>query len=565
MSQLLSREQTLRKVAEKNPISEEKLNGIFQALKAKKTTLSKAVAESGWMEEENWVAELSRMMDLPMLPLASLKISPDVMRLISRNKAFEWNVLGISKMGNVLTLAVGDPFDWLVLDEVRERTSCSLQLILASTQAIRLAIETNYNESQELESILDLMDDADLEVLPDKPEGGDDNSAQSVSDAPVVQLVKLVLEDAIKMRASDIHFEPYEDHFRVRLRVDGRLSETIRHSRKSYGALCARIKILAQLDVTQRRIPQDGRFRSTVSGQTIDFRVSVLPIYHGEKIVMRVLDKSGVRKGLHDLGFAERPTRIFEEAIQKPYGMILVTGPTGSGKSTTLYSILSELNTPQRNIMTVEDPVEYQVEGITQTQVYSDIGLTFANGLRCLLRQSPDVILVGEIRDGETADIAVKAALTGHLVFSTLHTNSACGSVTRLMDMGLEPFLIASSLICVAAQRLLRRICPDCKVQIDFDGSLLKPFGIEWQGKIWHGKGCARCHQTGYWGRLGAIEVLPLTPAIREMVLDRKSSDVIEKKAIEEGMQTLFQNALELCKQGKTSIEEVLRLTSPGE
>jgi type IV pilus assembly protein PilB len=389
----------------------------------------------------------------------------------------------------------------------------------------------------------------------------------SVDDAPVIKMVNFILEKALKSRASDIHFEPYEKEFRIRYRVDGSLKESFSHSLELYPALVARAKIISTLDITERRVPQDGRFRLTLKDRQIDFRVSVLPTYFGEKMVLRVLDRSGIRSGLDKLGFTEKPTRALAEAVKKPYGMILITGPTGSGKSTTLYSILNTLNTPQKNLMTVEDPVEYQVEGITQTQVQPEIGLTFASGLRALLRQSPDIVLVGEIRDAETADIAVKAALTGHLVFSTLHTNSASGAMTRLIDMGVEPFLIASSVVCVGAQRLLRKICPDCKEPATIPPEVLarcKLSKSEWDKiKPYRGKGCIKCNMTGYFGRTGASEVLLVDPDIRELVIQKKSSNVIHELAVEKGMQTLFQNALELFKSGATTLEEVLRVSSP--
>jgi type IV pilus assembly protein PilB len=377
-------------------------------------------------------------------------------------------------------------------------------------------------------------------------------------------MVNLILDTAIRSRASDIHFEPYEKDFRVRYRIDGALRESFSHARDMYPALVARVKIMSQLDITEKRVPQDGRFRAKIQDKEVDFRVSILPTYYGEKMVLRVLDKTGLKAGLDKLGFTEKPTEKIAEAIQHPYGMVLVTGPTGSGKSTTLYTVLNTLNTPHRNIMTIEDPVEYQVEGISQTQVASEIGMTFSSGLRALLRQSPDIVLVGEIRDGETADIAVKAALTGHLVFSTLHTNNAAGAVTRLMDMGVEPFLIASSMVAVAAQRLMRRICPHCKEPYQIPDDVFRRCSLkpgEMDGiTIYKGKGCARCGDTGYFGRLGSIEVMTVDGDIRNLIIQKKSSYVIHQTAVEKGMETLYENALGLCKRGMTSLEEVLRV-----
>jgi len=348
--------------------------------------------------------------------------------------------------------------------------------------------------------------------------------------------------------------------------VDGALKESFSHSLDLYPALVARTKIISTLNITEKRLPQDGRFRLLLKEHQIDFRVSVLPTYFGEKIVLRVLDRSGIRSGLDKLGFTDKPTRALAEAVRKPFGMILVTGPTGSGKSTTLYSILNSLNTPQKNLMTVEDPVEYQVEGVTQTQVQPEIGLTFASGLRAILRQSPDIVLVGEIRDAETADIAVKAALTGHLVFSTLHTNSAAGAMTRLMDMGVEPFLIASSVVCVAAQRLVRKICPNCKAPATIPPEVLLRCKLS-KSELdmitpFRGKGCIKCNMTGYYGRTGASEVLLVDPEIRELVIRKKPSNVIHQIAVEKGMETLFENGMGLFKAGVTTLEEVLRVSS---
>jgi type IV pilus assembly protein PilB len=429
-------------------------------------------------------------------------------------------------------------------------------------------VEQYYSESANLDEILDGIDEDSLEVVhtkdaDDKEKTDDKTSSES---APVVRMVNLILDEALKSRASDIHFEPYEREFRVRYRIDGALKETFRHSRDLYTSLVARVKIISSLDITEKRVPQDGRFRIVRRGKEIDFRVSILPNYFGEKIVLRILDRSGVRAGLEKLGLSEKPTQILADAIRHPYGLILITGPTGSGKSTTLYTVLNTLNTPDRNIMTIEDPVEYQIEGITQTQVHSEVGLTFATGLRCLLRQSPDIVLVGEIRDGETADIAVKASLTGHLVFSTLHTNSAAGAVTRLMDMGVEPFLIASSAVAVGAQRLMKRICQYCKAKADVSDDLLRRAGLkraDLEGvEPLRGKGCAKCNGTGYFGRLATIELMAVDSDIRDLVIQRKSSNVIHELAVKKGMETLYDNAFAIFKKGLTTLDEVLRIAS---
>ena len=388
----------------------------------------------------------------------------------------------------------------------------------------------------------------------------------SADEAPVIRMVNLILQDAISNRASDIHFEPYETRLRIRYRIDGALREAHSPPREMYNAILTRIKIVSDLDITEKRLPQDGRFKVRFEHSEIDFRVSILPTYHGEKVVLRILDKSNVKLGLEVLGFTSSSVQKLQEAIKRPYGMVLVTGPTGSGKSTTLYSILNQFNTKDRNIMAIEDPVEYQIQGITQTQANADIGLTFANGLRSLLRQSPDVILVGEIRDGETADIAVKSALTGHLVFSTLHTNNACGAMTRLADMDVEPFLIASSLIAVTAQRLMRRSCPRCRKPYSISADVLARVGgkHDWVRKIQakRGEGCNYCRNTGYRGRIATMEILVMDEEIQQMVIENRSTQEIEQVARKKGMRSLFEDALMSFENGETTLEEVLRVAA---
>ena len=517
--------------------------------------------------EEDVMDFLSLQLEIPTLNLQGLQLDAEVLKILPRKFVELHKVFPLGRIGRLMTVAVSDPFKLRTFDDIKHVTGCDVNLVLVPPAKISGAIADYYSESKNFDEFVSEQDENSVELITEDEKNPSTGIQVSVDDAPVIKMVNYILEKALKSRASDIHFEPYEKEFRIRYRVDGSLKESFSHSLELYPALVARTKIISTLDITERRVPQDGRFRLSLKDRQIDFRVSVLPTYFGEKMVLRVLDRSGIRSGLDKLGFTEKPTRALAEAVKKPYGMILVTGPTGSGKSTTLYSILNTLNTPQKNLMTVEDPVEYQVEGITQTQVQPEIGLTFASGLRALLRQSPDIVLVGEIRDAETADIAVKAALTGHLVFSTLHTNSAAGAMTRLMDMGVEPFLIASSVVCVGAQRLLRKICPDCREPATIPPEVLarcKLSKSEWD-KVNpnRGKGCIKCNMTGYFGRTGASEVLLVDPDIRELVIQKKSSNVIHQLAVEKGMQTLFQNALELFKSGVTTLEEVLRVSSP--
>jgi len=529
---------------------------VFQVLMAERV-----------VPEEDVIDFLGQNLDIPILNLHGLQVESEVLQMLPRKFVEQHKVLPVAHIGKLLTIATSDPFKLRTYDDVKRLTGCDVNLVLVTPSKIAAAVGDYYAESKNFSEFVSDQEES-LELVLEDEKKGQDIVQVNVDDAPVIKMVNFILEKAIKSRASDIHFEPYEKEFRIRYRVDGILKESFSHSLDLYVALVARIKIISLLDITEKRVPQDGRFRLILKDRQIDFRVSVLPTYYGEKMVLRVLDRSGIKAGLDKLGFTEKPTQALATAIKKPYGMVLVTGPTGSGKSTTLYSIMNSLNTPQKNLMTVEDPVEYQVEGITQTQVQPEIGLTFANGLRALLRQSPDIVLVGEIRDTETADIAVKAALTGHLVFSTLHTNSAAGAMTRLVDMGVEPFLIASSVICVAAQRLMRRICPNCKAPVEIPPEVLVRYKIteDEMKKMapFKGKGCAKCNQTGYFGRLGASEVLLVDSDIRNLVIQKKSSNVIHQTAVEKGMETLFENALGLFKAGVTTLEEVLRVTSQG-
>ncbi len=564
----ISREQVLDRLIQLKKVDSAQVKELSELGKKQKRSVFNLIVEKEIMKEEEMTCFLSEELGIPTLNLNALRIPKEIIQLVPKKIIDRYQILPLSKIKSFLTIATSDPFEILYRDDLREITKCEVALVLVSPKPLGQVIENYYAESANMETIMEGLDDEDIEVVRQgeikDDEGG--NSKSGAEDAPIVRMVNLILDEALRQRASDIHFEPYEKYFRVRYRIDGALKEAFSHTREHYSSVVARTKIMSTMDITEKRLPQDGRFRVKVSGREIDFRVSILPTYHGEKMVLRVLDRTGVKAGLDKLGFTEKPTAVFADAIKHPYGMILVTGPTGSGKSTTLYTILNTLNTPDKNIMTIEDPVEYQVEGITQTQVKSEVGLTFSSGLRSLLRQSPDIVLVGEIRDTETADIAIKASLTGHLVFSTLHTNSAAGAMTRLIDMGVEPFLIASSVICVAAQRLMRRICQHCKAETQIGEDLMRRCHITAKdlkdATVYKGKGCAKCNNTGYYGRLGSIEVLRLDPDIRELVIQKKSSDIIHAAAVEKGMETLAENAFSLFKKGLTTLEEVLRVSS---
>jgi type IV pilus assembly protein PilB len=556
----------IREWVKKLGLPKEECDRLEQSAQKQGKSIFQLIFAEKLLPEEDVIDFLNLHLDIPTLNLQGVQLDVEILKLLPRKFIEQHQVFPVARIGKLLTVATSDPFKLRTYDDIKHLTGCDVNLVLVPPARIAAAIDDYYSESKNFDEFVTEKDADSLELVTEDEKDSASIVQVNVDDAPVIKMVNFILEKALKARASDIHFEPYEKEFRIRYRIDGSLKESFSHTMELYPALVARTKIISLLDITERRVPQDGRFRLVLKDRQIDFRVSVLPTYFGEKMVLRVLDRSGIRSGLDKLGFTEKPTRALAEAVKKPYGMILVTGPTGSGKSTTLYSILNSLNTPQKNLMTVEDPVEYQVEGITQTQVQPDIGLTFASGLRALLRQSPDIVLVGEIRDAETADIAVKAALTGHLVFSTLHTNSAAGAMTRLMDMGVEPFLIASSVVCVGAQRLLRRICPNCKAPAVIPPEVLLRLKLPAAelAKItpFRGKGCIKCNMTGYFGRTGASEVLLVDPDIRELVIQKKSSNVIHQVAVEKGMETLFENAFGLFKAGVTTLEEVFRVSS---
>jgi len=455
------------------------------------------------------------------------------------------------------------------LDDLKTLTGLNIDTVLSPENEISRAIETQFH--LDAKNIQEIISDDEHAIHPSqqgatellKSEEIELGSALKQSEeAPIVKLVNLFLAQALKRRASDIHIEPEIDCLRIRYRIDGALHEAFRIPKLNQNAIIARVKIISGLDITESRLPQDGRFKVRFEGREIDFRVSGLPTTFGQKFVLRILDKTNLSIGLDKLGFSEQPSEIFKQAITKPFGMILVTGPTGSGKSTTLYSILNQLNTAERNIITIEDPVEYQIEGITQIQVKPEIGLDFASGLRSLLRQSPDVIMIGEIRDSETADIAVKASLTGQLVFSTLHTNDAVSSITRLNDMNIEPFLIASSLVMLCAQRLCRKVCQKCRKPIEIKEEFLKSIGFTQKAKFYTSGGCRYCNNTGFFGRIAILEAVMIDDAIREMVIQKKSIDEIKKHAQEHGMRTLRDDAFLKVAQELTTLEEALRITT---
>jgi len=522
--------------------------------------IGEALVALGAVTEDDVLRALSLQQDLPYLWREEFPSSVPMLKNVSAKYLRQVRVCPISVEGNVLTVASADPLDTLVTDELRQATGLNVKVVISAAAAITEAIDRTYEgASSPLQRIVEGMDD-------DGDAGGDEdlNHLRDMAfEAPVVRLVNLLVENAISAEASDIHIEPFEDTLRIRYRIDGILYEQEAPPRRLQAAVTSRIKIMAEMNIAERRLPQDGRIRVTLHGQRVDIRVSTMPTVHGESIVMRLLQRASVFHPLEQLGFPSDLLKRFQALIKRPHGILLVTGPTGSGKTTTLYAALDKINGPGVKIITVEDPVEYQLKGVNQIAVKPKIGLTFAQGLRHIVRQDPDVILVGEIRDLETAEIAIQASLTGHLVFSTLHTNDAPGAITRLQDMGVEGYLVASVLEGVLAQRLVRRICPACRVpdtpsQADLDAlGIEAPPGTE----LFRGKGCDECRGTGYRGRSGIYELFTIDEDARSLILRHASTRDIRQHAIQRGMVTLRVDGYKRACEGVTTVEEILRVT----
>ena len=528
--------------------------------------LLKILTDKNYVTEQDMVIATGRCLDTPPINLSKVRVPEEVQELVPKDMARAHKLAPVCKLGNKLFVAMADPLNVLALDDLRQRTKLEIVPMITTERSITEALSGVGTAGSSMEQVLrDAQSQADsVEEVKVKREDIDlDKLAVESEDAPVVKIVNLILVQALKEKASDIHLEPFEKVLKLRYRVDGALIEASSPPKALQLPIASRIKILAGLDIAERRLPQDGRFRIRVSGKEVDLRISILPTVYGEKIVIRLLDKGALSASVDALGMDEYTLGTFKKAIDAPHGMILVTGPTGSGKTTTLYSVLSELNNPEYNIVTVEDPIEYQLQGINQVAVKADIGLSFADALRSILRQDPDIVMIGEIRDNETADIAVKAALTGHQVLSTLHTNDAAGAISRLDDMGIEPFLIASSILLTCAQRLVRKICPNCREEFHPEKELFERLGIEDEGTtFYHGAGCDRCKRRGYMGRAAIIEVLPVSEQIRRLIIKRASAAVVKNQAISEGMKTLRMVGIDKAREGITTLEEVLRSTS---
>ncbi len=543
----------------------------IQVQKKQGGRLLKILTDNNYVTEQDMVISMGRCLGTPPVNLSKIRVPEDVMELIPRDMARGYKLAPICKLGNKLFVAMADPLNVLALDDLRQRTKMEIIPMITTERSVTEALSGVGQSAFAMDAVL--RDAAEkalaageevVEQVATKREHVDlDQMAHDSEDAPVVKIVNLMLVQAIKEKASDIHIEPFEKEIKLRYRVDGSLVEASSPPKALQLPIASRIKILAGLDIAERRLPQDGRFRIRVSGKEVDLRISFLPTLHGEKIVIRLLDKGALGGSIDNMELDEYSLNIFKKAIDAPHGMILVTGPTGSGKTTTLYTILNELNDPIYNIVTVEDPVEYQLLGINQVAVKADVGLDFSSALRSILRQDPDIVMIGEIRDNETADIAVKAALTGHQVLSTLHTNDAAGAITRLDDMGIEPFLISSSVILTCAQRLVRRICPNCREEETPEPELLQKLGLPEDGTVFYrGAGCSRCKGRGYVGRAPILEVLPVSEAVRRLIIKRASATVIKNQAVSEGMKTLRMIGIDKAKEGVTTLEEVLRVTS---
>jgi type IV pilus assembly protein PilB len=556
-------------------LTAQQVESLLEEQKKGGTRLVKLIIEKAYVSEQDLTVSMGRVLNVPSINLARLTVPLDIADLLPRDAAHNYKVVPISRLENKLFLAMADPLNVLALDDVKRLTRLEIAPLIASEKAIvdkLAAIDSAKGGSME-DIIQDAKkqreedEDAAIETIKETLEEVNlDQLAASSGEAPVIKLANLIVVQAIKDHASDVHLEPFEKTMRLRYRVDGVLIDATPPPKQMQLALASRFKIMSSLDIAERRLPQDGRMRVRVGGKDYDLRVSVLPTVHGEKIVLRVLDKTNLSASIDKLGLDAETFKQVKNAIEAPHGLILVTGPTGSGKTTTLYSALNELNNPIYNIVTVEDPVEFQIPGINQVPTKKEIGLTFANALRSILRQDQDIIMIGEIRDTETAEIAIEAALTGHQVLSTMHCNDAPGAIARLDDMGIAPFLISSSVILSCAQRLMRRICPHCKEPVTYPPKMFEDLGIDpatLEGlQLYRGRGCERCKNSGYSGRLAVIEAMTISDQIRKLVIARANTRELAKVAISQGMRTLRMVAMDRAREGVSTLEQVLVMTS---
>ncbi|HEV2315572.1 MAG TPA: type IV-A pilus assembly ATPase PilB [Candidatus Acidoferrales bacterium] len=555
-------------------ISSDQLKQALDYQKREGGRLGTCLVKLGLVSDEDITAVLSRQYGVPSINLKFYEVDPSVIKLIPQETAVRYQIVPLSRVGSTLTIAMTDPTNVFAMDDIKFMTGFNVEPVVASESAISEAIGKFYGAAESVEELDKVMkdlagEDAALELSQEEADMDLASLEKAAEEAPIIKLVNLILTDAVKRGASDIHVEPYEKEYRVRFRIDGILQNVMSPPMKLRDAITSRIKIMAKLDISEKRLPQDGRimikYLKDGKKKELDFRVSTVPTLFGEKIVMRLLDKENLRLDMTKLGFEQESLEKFAKAILRPYGMVLVTGPTGSGKTNTLYSSVAKLNTLETNIMTAEDPVEFQLAGINQVQMKEQIGLNFASALRAFLRQDPNIILVGEIRDFETAEIAVKAALTGHLVLSTLHTNDAPSTISRLMNMGIEPFLVATSVNLICAQRLVRRVCSQCKEPMNITPQALVDAGYTTEEAktttVYHGRGCGTCNNTGYKGRVGLYEVMEINDELKELILVGASALELRKKALDNGMITLRRSGLIKIASGQTTMEEVIRET----
>jgi len=562
-------------------LTKEKLDQALEIQKKKGGRLSDIIVGLGLIKEGELALTLSQGLGFPLMDIKRFKIDPDIVKIIPREVAHHYQIIPVSKIGETLTIAMADPLNIFAIDHIRALTGYKINPIISHAKDILLTIEQSYPDATGgiIDGLLKEISTTSIELIKEERDEGPttEELTRGIQQAPVIKITDMILESAVKKRASDILIEPLEKNSRIRFRIDGILHEEKTYPKTMHPLIVSRIKVISNLNIAEHRLPQEGRFKAKTQGKEVDFRISILPSSLGEKVSMRILDRSQATLDIEKLGFDDTIIANFKKAASHPHGMILVCGPTGSGKTTTLYSILKFVDHPEKNIVTVEDPVEYQLEGINQVTARPEIGLTFATALRSILRQDPNVIMIGEIRDFETVDIAIKAALTGHLVLSTLHTNTAVGSIVRLINMDVEPYLLTASLICAAAQRLVRQICPYCKEKYLLKPEIIKSLKIDdylrntdvklpAEGiEFFRGKGCKMCFNMGYIGRVGIAEMMLLTPAIKELILAKATERAIKEKTRADGMKTLREAALELAFKGITTLEEVLRVTTADE
>lgn len=550
-------------------ITEDQLKKALEVQQKEGGNLGSNLIRLGYINEEKLTSFLSKQYGIPAINLLDYEIDPSVIKLIPSEVVRKYQVIPVMKTGAIVTIAIADPSNVFAVDDIRFMIGYNVETVIATESAMKIAINKYYNQTDAVQTVIDSFNKDVFKISVEEEEEEEQvdigELRKDIEKAPVVKLVNFILTDAISKGASDVHIEAYEKVFRVRYRIDGILYEIMQLPMRHRAALISRLKIMAELDIAERRLPQDGRIKLKIKGRDIDLRVSILPTMFGQKIVTRILDKGSFMLDITKLGFESKALKDFQEAISAPYGMILVTGPTGSGKTTTLYTALNSLNSVGVNIITAEDPIEYNFMGINQVQMKEEIGLNFATALRSFLRQDPDIIMVGEIRDYETAEIAVKAALTGHLVLSTLHTNDAPSTINRLLNMGIEPFLVASSTLLIMAQRLVRKICQNCKEEEKIPSQTLTDIGFSKDEsetiRCYRGRGCEVCNNTGYKGRTAIYEVMPMRDEIKKTILEGASAIEIKRMAVKFGMKTLRMSGLTKIKEGVSSMEEIVRVT----